>query len=150
MLQYDKFKLTREETQVDIEQTLVIIKPDAVERGLIGEIISRFENKDYKIADLKIMQFSKELAGKHYIEHASKPFFGELVDFITSGPVAVFVAQGPNVIESTRNLIGATDPVKAAPGSIRGDYGNYVCTNLVHASDSSESAKREIALFFGN
>jgi nucleoside-diphosphate kinase len=131
------------------ESTLLIIKPDAVRRGLVGEILSRVERKGLRIDDLKLMRIDRELAGGHYAEHAEKPFFGELVDFITGGPVVVAKVSGREAVTVLRTLMGATDPVKSAPGTIRGDYGILVTENLVHGSDSPESAERELALFFG-
>jgi nucleoside-diphosphate kinase len=131
------------------ESTLLIIKPDAVRRGLVGEILSRVERKGLRIDDLKLMRIDPELAGRHYAEHAEKPFFGELVDFITGGPVVVAKVSGREAVTVLRALMGATDPVKSALGTIRGDYGILVTENLVHGSDSPESAERELALFFG-
>jgi nucleoside-diphosphate kinase len=131
------------------ESTLLIIKPDAVRRGLVGEILSRVERKGLRIDDLKLMRIDRELAGRHYAEHAEKPFFGELVDFITGGPVVVAKVSGREAVTVLRTLMGATDPVKSAPATIRGDYGILVTENLVHGSDSPESAERELALFFG-
>jgi nucleoside-diphosphate kinase len=131
------------------ESTLLIIKPDAVRRGLVGEILSRVERKGLRIDDLKLMRIDRELAGGHYAEHAEKPVFGELVDFITGGPVVVAKVSGREAVTVLRTLMGATDPVKSAPGTIRGDYGILVTENLVHGSDSPESAERELALFFG-
>jgi len=129
-------------------QTLIIVKPDAVQRGLIGEIISTFEDKGLRVAALKLMQIDRQLAERHYAVHRDKPFFEGLVAFITSGPVAVGVLAGPNAIEATRNLMGATNPVNAAPGSIRGRYALDIGRNLIHGSDSPESARYEIDLFF--
>jgi nucleoside-diphosphate kinase len=131
------------------ESTLLIIKPDAVRRGLVGEILSRVERKGLRIDDLKLMRIDRELAGRHYAEHAEKPFFGELVDFITGGPVVVAKVSGREAVTVLRTLMGATDPVKSALGTIRGDYGILVSENLVHGSDSPESAERELTLFFG-
>jgi len=125
-----------------------MVKPDGVQRGLIGEIITRFEKKGYKIVGLKMMQISRETAEKHYGEHAGKPFFAGLVDFITSGPVVAMVLEGKGVISAAREMMGATDPLKAAPGTIRGSYGIDLGRNVIHGSDSPESAQREIALFF--
>ncbi|MBV7704526.1 nucleoside-diphosphate kinase [Nocardia nova] len=131
------------------EQTLVLIKPDGVARGLVGEIITRIERKGLKIAALKLEQVSEELAAAHYAEHADKPFYGSLIEFITSGPVVAAILEGPRAIAAFRQLAGGTDPVdKAVPGSIRGDYALETQFNLVHGSDSPESAKREIALWF--
>ncbi|MCX4097443.1 nucleoside-diphosphate kinase [Nocardia sp. alder85J] len=131
------------------EQTLVLIKPDGVARGLIGEIITRIERKGLKIAALELKQVAGDLAGAHYAEHADKPFYGSLIEFITSGPVVAAVLEGPRAIAAFRQIAGGTDPVeKAVPGSIRGDYALETQYNLVHGSDSAESAKREIALWF--
>jgi nucleoside-diphosphate kinase len=131
------------------ERTLVLIKPDAVERHLIGEIISRIERKGLAIAALELRHVSEDLAGQHYAEHEGKPFFGSLLEFITSGPVVAAVVEGPRAIAAFRQVAGGTDPVeKAAPGTIRGDFGLETQFNLVHGSDSADSAKREIALWF--
>ncbi|OBG38637.1 nucleoside-diphosphate kinase [Mycobacterium sp. E3198] len=131
------------------ERTLVLIKPDAVERHLIGEIISRIERKGLAIAALELRHVSEELAGQHYAEHEGKPFFGSLLEFITSGPVVAAVVEGPRAIAAFRQVAGGTDPVeKATPGTIRGDFGLETQFNLVHGSDSDDSAKREIALWF--
>jgi nucleoside-diphosphate kinase len=130
------------------ESTLLIVKPDAVRRGLIGEIVSRTERKGLRLEAMRMMRVDRELAERHYGEHSDKPFFGELVDFITSGDVVVARVTGPDAIMSLRTLMGATDPVEAAPGTIRGDYGLVITENLVHGSDSAESAKRELDLFF--
>lgn len=131
-----------------VEQTYTMVKPDGVQRQLVGEIISRFENKGLKLAGLKISQISKEKAETHYGEHSERPFFGELVDFITSGPVVAMVWEGENAIAISRTLMGATKAEEAAPGTIRGDFALYTGKNLVHGSDSTESAKREIGIFF--
>ncbi|MCP2278572.1 nucleoside-diphosphate kinase [Nocardia amikacinitolerans] len=131
------------------EQTLVLIKPDGVARGLVGEVLARIERKGLKIAALELKQVSEELGKEHYAEHAEKPFFGSLIEFITSGPVVAAVLEGPRAIAAFRQIAGGTDPVeKAAPGSIRGDFGLETQYNLVHGSDSPESAKREIGLWF--
>ncbi|WP_433662889.1 nucleoside-diphosphate kinase [Nocardia sp. CA-128927] len=131
------------------EQTLVLIKPDGVARGLVGEVLVRIERKGLKIAALELKHVSEELAKGHYAEHAEKPFFGSLIEFITSGPVVAAILEGPRAIAAFRQLAGGTDPVeKAVPGSIRGDFGLETQENLVHGSDSPESAKREIALWF--
>ncbi|MBF6212011.1 nucleoside-diphosphate kinase [Nocardia puris] len=131
------------------EQTLVLIKPDGVSRGLVGEVLARIERKGLTIAALELKNVSDEVAREHYAEHAEKPFFGSLIEFITSGPVVAAVLEGPRAIAAFRQLAGGTDPVeKAAPGSIRGDFGLETQYNLVHGSDSPESAKREIALWF--
>ena len=131
------------------ERTLVLIKPDGVERRLIGEIVSRIERKGLSIAALELRHVSEELAGSHYAEHQGKPFFGSLLEFITSGPVVAAIVEGPRAIAAFRQLAGGTDPVeKATPGTIRGDLGLQTQFNLVHGSDSPESAAREIALWF--
>lgn len=130
------------------ESTLLIIKPDALRRGLAGEIISRLERKGLRIEAMKAIRIDRALAEHHYAEHAEKPFFGELVDFITSGDVIVAKVSGREAISVLRGLMGATDPAKAAQGTIRGDLGLQITENLVHGSDSAESAKRELALFF--
>ena len=131
------------------ERTLVLIKPDGVERRLIGEIISRVERKGLNIAALELRQVSEELASQHYAEHEGKPFFGSLLEFITSGPVVAAIVEGPRAVAAVRQLAGATDPVeKATPGTIRGDFGLETQFNLVHGSDSTDSAKRELALWF--
>ena len=131
------------------ERTLVLIKPDGVERRLIGEIVSRIERKGLSIAALELRHVSEELAASHYAEHQGKPFFGSLLEFITSGPVAAAIVEGPRAVAAFRQLAGGTDPVeKATPGTIRGDFGLETQFNLVHGSDSVESAEREIALWF--
>ncbi|MBF6356936.1 nucleoside-diphosphate kinase [Nocardia higoensis] len=131
------------------EQTLVLIKPDGVSRGLVGEVLARAERKGLKIAALELKHVSEEVAREHYDEHADKPFFGSLIEFITSGPVVAAVLEGPRAIAAFRQLAGGTDPVeKATPGTIRGDFGLETQYNLVHGSDSPESAKREIGLWF--
>ena len=130
------------------ERTLILVKPDAFERGLTGEVISRFEAKGLKLVALKQMTADESIANAHYAEHSDKPFFGELVSFITGGPLVAAVLEGPNAIPAARQLIGSTDPVEAATGSIRGDFGLEVTFNLVHGSDSPESAEREIGIWF--
>ena len=132
----------------DTQRTLILIKPDAFERRLTGEVIRRFEAKGLTIVAMKHMTTSEDLAKRHYAEHEEKPFFGELVDFITGGPLVALVLDGYEAVKAARQLIGATNPVEAAPGSIRADYGLEVQTNLVHGSDSPESAEREIGLWF--
>jgi nucleoside-diphosphate kinase len=133
------------------ERTLVLVKPDGVSRGLVGEVISRIERKGLSLVALELKHVSKELAEQHYAEHAERPFFGSLVEFITGGPVVALVVEGPRAIAAFRQLAGGTDPVeKATPGSIRGDFGTEVQYNLVHGSDSTDSAKREIDLWFPN
>jgi len=131
-----------------VDRTLILIKPDAFERSLTGEIVARFERKGLKIVALKHMTVPPETAERHYAEHSEKPFFGSLVDFITGGPLVAMVLEGHEAVAAARQAIGATNPVEAAPGSIRGDLGLEVQTNLVHGSDSAESAARETGLFF--
>jgi nucleoside-diphosphate kinase len=131
------------------ERTLLLIKPDGVERRLVGEIIGRIERKGLTVAALELRVVSDELARQHYAEHDGKPFFGSLLEFITSGPLVAAIVEGPRAVAAVRQLAGATDPVdSAAPGTIRGDFGLEVQFNLVHGSDSAESAKREIGLWF--
>ena len=130
-----------------MEETLVLIKPDGVKRQICGEILTRYERKGLIIKAMKLLQTPKELAQEHYAEHKDKPFFGELVDFITSGPVLAFVLAGKNAVTSVRTINGATNPVDATPGSIRGDYALTMDSNVVHASDSVDSAAREIHLW---
>ena len=132
----------------EMERTLILIKPDAFARGLTGEITARFERKGLTIAALRGMTVSRELAQVHYAEHAERPFFGELVDFITSGPIVAMVLGGSEAVQAARQVIGATNPLEAAPGSIRADYALEVGRNMVHGSDSPGSAEREVALFF--
>jgi nucleoside-diphosphate kinase len=131
-----------------MDRTLILVKPDAFERGLTGEIIGRFEGKGLAIVVMKHMTVTRELAEQHYAEHREKPFFGDLVQFITGGPLVAFVLEGYEAVTAARQVIGATNPLEAAPGSIRGDHGLEVQTNLVHGSDSNDSAARETALFF--
>ena len=131
-----------------MSRTLVLIKPDAVQRGLVGEIISRLERKGLKIVALKMLQMDEALAKRHYAIHEGKPFFSSLVDFIASGLVVAAVVEGSNAVEAVRRLMGETDPLKAAAGTIRGDFGLDITQNLIHGSDSEESAKKEIELFF--
>ena len=133
-----------------MEKTFLMVKPDGVQRNLIGEIVSRFEKKGFQLVGGKLMSISKELAEEHYGEHKERPFFGELVDFITSGPVFAMVWEGENVITTARQMMGSTNPKDAAPGTIRGDFGVTVGKNIIHGSDSPESAVREIGLFFNN
>ncbi|HXA61350.1 MAG TPA: nucleoside-diphosphate kinase [Streptosporangiaceae bacterium] len=130
------------------ERTLVLIKPDGVRRGVIGDVISRLERKGLQVLALELRTLSRDTAEDHYAEHRARPFFGELVEFITGGPLVALVAEGPRAIEAFRTLAGATDPVKATPGTIRGDYALEIGENVVHGSDSPESAAREIKLFF--
>lgn len=131
-----------------MEETLVLIKPDGVKRQLCGEILSRYERKGLEIKAMKLLQTPQELAEEHYAEHKDKPFFGELVDFITSGPVLAFILGGQDAVASVRAINGATNPLDATPGSIRGDYALTLDSNVVHASDSAESAAREMKLWF--
>lgn len=131
-----------------MERTFLMVKPDGVQRNLIGNIVQRFEAKGFKLVGAKLMSVSQELAEKHYGEHKDKPFFGELVDFITSGPVFAMVWEGENVIATARNMMGKTNPQEALPGTVRGDFGLTVGKNVIHGSDSKESAEREINLFF--
>jgi nucleoside-diphosphate kinase len=131
-----------------MERTLILVKPDAFARGLTGEIIARFERKGLKIVAAKHMVVTEELAQQHYAEHSERPFFGELVEFITSGPIMALVFEGDEAIRAARQVIGATNPLEATTGSIRGDFAIAVGTNMVHGSDSPESGQREAALFF--
>ncbi len=131
-----------------MERTLILVKPDAFARRLTGEVIARFERKELVLVALKQMTVERELAERHYAEHADKPFFGELVDFITGGPLVAMVVQGPQAIAACRALMGATNPIEAAPGSIRGDFATVIGENIVHGSDSPDSAEREISFFF--
>lgn len=134
----------------EIQQTLVIVKPDGVQRGLAATILAVFEQKGLRFAGLKLMKMDRGLAERHYAVHKGKPFYEGLVSFITSGPVVVGVLEGPNAIEATRNLMGATNPVTAAPGSIRGRFALEIGQNLVHGSDSPENAQTEVDLFFNS
>jgi nucleoside-diphosphate kinase len=129
-------------------RTLIVVKPDAFERGLTGEVLARFERKGLRIVALRQLRIDEEFAGRHYAEHADKPFFDELVEFITRGPLVAAVLEGREAVEAARQAIGATNPLEAAPGSIRGEFALDVTYNLVHGSDSAESADREIALWF--
>ena len=131
-----------------VERTLVLIKPDAVRRGLAGEILRRFEQRGLTIGEARLLTVDRELAEEHYAEHAEKPFFGELVDFITSGPTLAFVLEGEGAIATCRTTIGATNPADADPGSLRGSFALAMPNNLVHGSDSPESAEREIGIWF--
>ena len=133
-----------------MDRTLILVKPDAFERGLTGEIVARFERKGLKIAAMKHMTVQRDQAEEHYAEHKEKPFFGELVDFITGGPLVAMVLEGHEAVKAARQVIGATNPIEAAPGSIRGDFAISVGQNMVHGSDSDESAEREANLFFPN
>lgn len=132
-----------------IEKTFLMVKPDGVERQVIGDIVDRFERRGFVMKGAKLMVIPKELAEKHYAEHAERPFFGELVEFITSGPVFAMVWEGENVIKLARTMMGATKPEESNPGTIRGDYATTVSHNIIHGSDSLASAEREIGLFFG-
>jgi nucleoside-diphosphate kinase len=131
-----------------VSRTLILVKPDAFARGLTGEILARFERKGLKIAALKLVTTSRETAETHYAEHKERPFFGELVEFITSAPLVAAVLEGDDVVKASRQLIGATNPLEANTGSIRGDFAIEVGQNLVHGSDSDESAEREIGIWF--
>lgn len=130
------------------QQTLILVKPDGVRRGLIGEVIARIERKGFTIEALELRTLEREIAEEHYGEHRERPFFAELVEFITSGPLVAMCVAGPDVIASMRTLMGATNPIEAAPGTIRGDHATEIGENIVHGSDSPESAARELGLFF--
>ena len=132
-----------------VERTLVLIKPDAVERGLAGEILGRFERRGLQIREARLVQVDRSLAEEHYAEHAEKPFFGELVEFITSSPTLALALEGESAISVVRTTMGATNPTESAPGTIRGDLALAMPNNLVHGSDSPESATRELGLWFG-
>lgn len=131
-----------------MSKTLILVKPDAFERALTGEVLARFERKGLRIVALKKLTATEAISHEHYAEHTEKPFFGELVDFITGGPLVAAVLEGPEAVKAARQLIGATNPVEAETGSIRGDYALEVTFNMVHGSDSDESAAREIAIWF--
>ncbi len=131
-----------------MQRTLVLVKPDGVRRGLAGEVISRLEKKGLTLVAMELRTLDRATAEEHYGEHQSRPFFGELVDFITGGPLVALVVDGPNAVKGVRGLMGVTNPVEAGPGSIRGDYALEIGQNLVHGSDSEESAQREIGIFF--
>jgi nucleoside-diphosphate kinase len=131
-----------------MDRTLILVKPDAFARGLTGEILARFERKGLEIVALRGLTVTRELAEQHYAEHSERPFFGELVEFITSGPIVAIVLEGESAVKAARQVIGATDPLEAATGSIRGDFATEMGRNMVHGSDSPESAAREAALFF--
>ena len=133
-----------------MERTLVLVKPDGVQRGLIGEVINRLERRGLKLVGMKLMQVDASLARQHYGEHVDRPFFGGLVDFITSSPVVAMAWEADNVVEAVRNTMGQTNPTTSPPGTIRGDLGLDIGRNLVHGSDSPESAERELALFFNS
>lgn len=131
-----------------MERTFLMVKPDGVERGLTGEVISRIEKKGFRMVAIKMLRISEELAREHYAEHAGNPFFDEMLSFITSGPVVAMVWEGPGVIQSIREIMGATDPARAEPGTIRRDMGTSISRNVVHGSDSPAAAEREVNLFF--
>jgi nucleoside-diphosphate kinase len=130
------------------ERSLILVKPDGVARGLVGQVVARLEAKGLRLVAAELRTLTVEVAEEHYAEHRERPFFGSLVEFITGGPLLALVVEGPRAVEAFRALAGATDPVKAAPGTIRGDYALEVQANIVHGSDSPESAAREVALFF--
>ena len=132
------------------ETTLVLLKPDAVRRGLIAELIGRFERRGFRIRGLRQLVLQRAVAEEHYAEHSERPFFGELVDFITSGPLVALALEGPSAIATVRTMMGATNPLDSAPGTIRGDYALVLGENIVHGSDSPESAARELPLYFGD
>ena len=134
---------------MSVENTYVMVKPDGVARGLVGEVVGRLERKGLKLENMRMLTITEEMASRHYAEHTDKPFFGDLVDFITSGPVVAMEWSGPDAVVVARNLMGVTNPVDAAPGTIRGDYGLVITENIVHGSDSVESAERELGIFFG-
>jgi nucleoside-diphosphate kinase len=131
-----------------VERTLVLVKPNGVARGLIGEIVARFERRGFTLAAARMLQVDRDLATRHYQEHVGKPFFEELVAFITSGPIMAMVVEGPAAVKVVRSMMGSTNPIDAAPGTIRGDYALDMGENVVHGSDSVDSAEREIALYF--
>ena len=133
----------------EVQQTFVMVKPDGVRRRLVGEVIRRIEAKGCDIREMKLFTIDDSLARKHYAEHTEKPFFSELVEFITSGPVVAMVVEGPDAVAGMRQIMGATNPLEAVPGSIRGDFAAVITENIVHGSDSPASAEREINLFFG-
>lgn len=136
------------ETPVSDQKTLILVKPDGVARGLVGEVIARIERKGFTLEALELRTLERSVAEEHYAEHTERPFFGELVDFITSAPLVAMCVSGDDVIVSMRNIMGATNPVEATPGSIRGDFATIIGENIVHGSDSPESAERELELFF--
>lgn len=133
-----------------MERTFVMVKPGAVARGLVGEVVGRFERKGMRIRAMKMLKLDDRLAGEHYAEHREKPFFGELIDAITSGPVVAFVLEGPEAVATARRMMGATNPLQAEPGTIRGDLATEIEANVVHGSDSAASAEREIGLYFSD
>ena len=130
------------------ERTLILVKPDGVKRGLIGEVISRIERKGYTISRMELRTLERATAEQHYAEHTERPFFGDLVDFITSGPLVAMVVEGPDAVKGMRSIMGATNPIEATPGSIRGDFATIIGENIVHGSDSPENGAREIGIFF--
>jgi nucleoside-diphosphate kinase len=132
----------------DLQRTFVMIKPDAFSRGLSGEILARFERRGFTLRGLRMLRVTEELAGRHYEEHVGKAFYPELVEFITSGPVVAMVIEGPDAVATVRTMMGATNPLDSAPGTIRGDYALEIGQNIIHGSDSPESAEREIAIYF--
>lgn len=153
--EHDQTEKESQEIEVDqalremtMEKTFVMVKPDGVHRGLVGEVIKRLECKGLKIAGIKMLQVSKDLAEEHYAEHSDKPFYNDLVNYITSSPVVAMVCEGKNAVSVLRTLVGATNPIEASPGTMRGDFGLDIGRNIVHASDSLQSAEREINLFF--
>jgi nucleoside-diphosphate kinase len=133
---------------VAAEKTLILVKPDGVARGLIGEVLSRIERKGFTIEALEMRTLERTVAEEHYAEHVDRPFFGELVDFITGGPLVALCVSGNDAVAGMRSIIGATNPIEATPGSIRGDFATIIGENLVHGSDSPESAQRELGIFF--
>ncbi len=133
----------------EAQRTFIMVKPDGVRRRLVGEVVRRIEAKGYVLREMKLFTMDETLAKKHYAEHVEKPFFSELVSFITSGPVVAMVVEGPEAVSGMRQLMGATNPIEATPGSIRGDFATVIGENIVHGSDSPESAEREVNLFFG-
>ncbi len=132
-----------------VEHTFLMVKPDGVRRGLVGEVIARFERKGLRLEKMRMLTIDEALAGRHYAEHTEKPFFGELVQFITSGPVVAMEWSGPGAVAVARTVMGPTNPAEAPPGTIRGDYGTIITENIVHGSDSPASAERELGIFFG-
>jgi nucleoside-diphosphate kinase len=136
------------EPTVAAEQTLILVKPDGVARGLVGEVLARIERKGFRIEALEMRTLERTVAEEHYAEHVDRPFFGELVDFITGGPLVALCVSGESAVTGMRGIIGATDPIEATPGSIRGDFATVIGENLVHGSDSTESAQRELGIFF--
>lgn len=130
------------------ERTLILVKPDGVKRRLIGEVVSRIERKGLTISRMELRTISRDTAERHYAEHRERPFFGELVEFITSGPLVAMVVEGPDAVKNMRSIMGATNPVEATPGSLRGDFATVIGENIAHGSDSPENGEREIAIFF--